>query len=425
MPRPFPLTLAQTQALVADGHPTPFHLYDEAAIRANARAMTAAFAPRFPAFVQHFAVKAAPNPYLLKILAAEGFGADCSSLAELRLCEAVGITGEKVMLTSNDTPDEEFVAAARLGAIINLDDISLFEPLRAALGGHLPDTLSFRYNPGPLRTGNAIIGTPEEAKYGLTRSQLFEAYRLAAAAGVRRFGLHTMIVSNELDPSYHVETARMLFELAADILRETGVRISFINTGGGLGIPYRPDQSPLDYDEIACGVRAAYDSIAVPVGLAPLELHTECGRCVTGPYGWLVTQAIRHKHIYRDYVGVDACMADLMRPALYGAYHHISVLGKENAPPAARPVDVVGSLCENNDKFAIQRALPPIADGDLLVIHDAGAHGHAMGFNYNGKLRHAELLLRPDGEIVEIRRAETLSDLFATLDLASLPSFPV
>ena len=425
MPRPFPLTLPQTETLVAAGHPTPFHLYDEAAIRANARALTAAFAPRFPAFVQHFAVKATPNPFLLRILASEGFGADCSSLAELRLCDLAGIRGPAIMLTSNDTPDGEFVEAARLGAIINLDDLSLVDPLRAALGGHLPDTLSFRYNPGPLRDGNAIIGKPEEAKYGLTRPQLFEAYRRAAALGVTTFGLHTMVVSNELDPAYHVETARMLFELAADILRETGIRISFVNTGGGLGIPYRPDQRPLDYDEIARAVRAAYDAIIVPAGLDPLALHMECGRCITGPYGWLVTRAIRHKDTYRRYVGVDACMADLMRPALYGAYHHITVLGKEDAPPPPPPLDVVGSLCENNDKFAIQRLLPPIADGDLLVLHDAGAHGHAMGFNYNGKLRHAELLLRPDGTVVEIRRAETLDDLFATLPLADLPAFSV
>ena len=423
MPRPYPLTLEQTEALIAAGHPTPFHLYDEAAIRANARALTSAFASRFPAFVQHFAVKATPNPFLLRILASEGFGADCSSLAELRLCDLAGIRGPLIMLTSNDTPDEEFVEAARLGAIINLDDISLIDPLRSALSGRLPSVLSFRYNPGPLRSGNAIIGTPEEAKYGLTRPQLMDAYRRAAALGVTTFGLHTMVVSNELDPAYHVETARMLFELAADILRETGVRISFVNTGGGLGIPYRPDQTPLDYDSIARDIRAHYDSIVVPAGLAPLALHMECGRCITGPYGYLVTRAIRHKDTYRRYVGVDACMADLMRPALYGAYHHITVLGKEKAP-ATETYDVVGSLCENNDKFAIQRSLPPISDGDLLVLHDAGAHGHAMGFNYNGKLRHAELLLRPDSSVAEIRRAETLSDLFATLPLSSLPTFP-
>ena len=425
MPRPYPLTLEQTEALIAAGHPTPFHLYDEAAIRANARALTAAFAPRFPAFVQHFAVKATPNPFLLRVLASEGFGADCSSLAELRLCDLAGIRGPLIMLTSNDTPDEEFVEAARLGAIINLDDISLIDPLHAALGGRLPPVLSFRYNPGPLRSGNAIIGKPEEAKYGLTRAQLFDAYRRAAALGVTEFGLHTMVVSNELDPAYHVETARMLFELAADILRETGVRISFVNTGGGLGIPYRPGQAPLDYDAIARDIRALYDAIVVPAGLAPLALHMECGRCITGPYGYLVTRAIRHKDTYRRYVGVDACMADLMRPALYGAYHHITVLGKEDAPAAPDPVDVVGSLCENNDKFAIQRSLPPISGGDLLVLHDAGAHGHAMGFNYNGKLRHAELLLRPDRSVVEIRRAETLDDLFATLPLANLDAFPV
>lgn len=423
MPRPFPLTLARTEALIAAGHPTPFHLYDEAAIRENARAMTAAFGPLFPGYVQHFAVKATPNPFLLKVLAAEGFGADCSSLAELKLCEAAGIRGEKIMFTSNETPDSEFVEAARLGAIINLDDLSLLAPLHRALGGRLPETICFRYNPGPLRGGNAIIGTPEESKYGLTKAQLLEGYRQAAALGAKRFGLHTMVVSNELDPAYHVETARMLFELAAEVLRETGVRISFVNTGGGLGIPYRPGQAALDYGTVAKGMRAQYDAVAVPAGLAPMELHMECGRCVTGPYGFLVTRAIRHKDIYRRYVGVDACMADLMRPGMYGAYHHVTVLGKEDAPAAGTPVDVVGSLCENCDKFAVQRSLPPIEDGDLLVLHDTGAHGHAMGYNYNGKLRHAELLLRPDGAVLQIRRAETYGDLFATLDFGALAGF--
>ncbi len=419
MPRPYPLTLEQTEALIGAGHPTPFHLYDEAAIRANARALTAAFAPRFPAFVQHFAVKATPNPFLLRILASEGFGADCSSLAELRLCDLAGIRGPLIMLTSNDTPDEEFVEAARLGAIINLDDISLIDPLHAALGGRLPSVLSFRYNPGPLRSGNAIIGKPEEAKYGLTRAQLFDAYRRAAALGVTTFGLHTMVVSNELDPAYHVETARMLFELAADILRETGVRISFVNTGGGLGIPYRPGQAPLDYDAIARGIRAHYDAIVVPAGLDPLALHMECGRCITGPYGYLVTRAIRHKDTYRRYVGVDACMADLMRPALYGAYHHITVLGKEDAP-CDHVYDITGSLCENSDKFAKDRALPKIDMGDYLFIHDAGAHGYSMGYQYNAKLRSAEILLHEDGTFDMIRRAETPKDYFATFDFSDI-----
>ena len=420
MPRTFPLSLEQTESLTRI-HPTPFHLYDEAAIRANARAITAAFAP-LPAYREFFAVKALPNPFILKILASEGFGADCSSLAELELCRLAGLSGDRVMFTSNETPDEEFRAAADLGAIINLDDLSLVAPLRSALGGRFPSTICFRYNPGPLRSGNAIIGNPEEAKYGLPRDQLFQAYALARDAGATRFGLHTMVVSNELDPAYHVETARMVFALARDIHRELGIRVSFVNNGGGLGIPYRPEQKPMDLSVLAAGVLDAYREFIVGTPLDPMAFYTEWGRFVTGPAGWLVTRAIRHKSTYREYVGVDASMADLMRPGIYGAYHHIAVLGKENEP-ASKVYDVVGSLCENCDKFAVQRPLPPISDGDLLVIHDTGAHGHAMGYNYNGKLRHAELLLRPDGTVLPIRRAETLSDLFATLPLSDLPAF--
>ena len=415
----FPLTLAQTEDL-AQKFPTPFHLYDEAGIRDNARRLIKAFSI-FPDFREFFAVKAAPNPFLLKILAAEGLGADCSSLAELRLCEAVGLRGDRVMFTSNETPDEEFREARRLGAIINLDDITHIDALVAATGS-LPETLCFRYNPGPLKAGNAIIGHPEEAKYGLTREQLFAAYARAGELGVRKFGLHTMVVSNELDEQYHIETARMLFELAVEIHRRLGIRMAFINTGGGIGIPYRPEQKAVNYETIARGARKLYDDIIVPAGLDPLAYNMECGRAITGPYGWLVTRAIRRKDTYRSYIGVDASMANLMRPGLYGAYHHITVLGKEIAP-ATKTYDVVGSLCENCDKFAIQRELPEIAMGDLLVIHDTGAHGHAMGYNYNGKTRSAELLLRPDGSVVQIRRAETLDDLFATLDLPALPGF--
>ena len=415
----FPLTREQTEALTKD-FPTPFHLYDEAAIRDNARRLTQAFSI-LPGFREHFAVKAAPNPFLLKILAAEGFGADCSSLAELRLCEAAGLPGDRIIFTSNETPDDEFREARRLGAVINLDDITLIDALVAATGS-LPDTLCFRYNPGPLKAGNAIIGHPEEAKYGLTRDQLFDAYARARDLGAKTFGLHTMVVSNELDEQYHIETARMLFELAVELKDRLGLRLSFINTGGGIGIPYRPGQKPVDYDVIARGARRAYDELVVPAGLDPLAFHMECGRAITGPYGWLVTRAIRRKETYRSYIGVDASMANLMRPGMYGAYHHLTVLGKESAP-AAKTYDVVGSLCENCDKFAIQRELPEIAMGDLLVIHDTGAHGHAMGYNYNGKTRSAELLLRPDGSVVQIRRAETLDDLFATLDLPALPGF--
>lgn len=415
----FPLSLAQTEDLTAQ-FPTPFHLYDEAAIRDNARRLTQAFSI-LPGFQEFFAVKATPNPFLLRVLAAEGFGADCSSLAELRLCEAVGMTGERIMFTSNETPDEEFQVARELGAIINLDDITHIDALVAATGS-LPNTLCFRYNPGPLKSGNEIIGNPEEAKYGLTRDQLFEAYARARELGVQTFGLHTMVVSNELDEQYHVQTARMLFELAVEIDHRLGIRLSFINTGGGIGIPYRPEQKAVDYDRIAQGVRRHYDALIVPAGLDPLACKMECGRAITGPYGWLVTRAIRRKETYRSYVGVDASMANLMRPGIYGAYHHITVLGKESAP-ASHTYDVVGSLCENSDKFAIQRDLPAIAMGDLLVIHDTGAHGHAMGYNYNGKLRSAELLLRADGTVIPIRRAETLADLFATLDLKAAAEF--
>ena len=418
-PKTFPLTLAQTEALT-QRFPTPFHLYDEAAIRKNAQSLNKAFAV-FPGFREFFAVKAAPNPFLLKILAAEGFGADCSSLAELRLCEAVGLTGDRVMFTSNETPDAEFQEARRLGAIINLDDITHIDALVSATGSLL-ETLCFRYNPGAAKAGNTIIGHPEEAKYGLTRDQLFEAYARARDLGAKTFGLHTMVVSNELDENYHVETARMLFDLVVEIKNRLGVRISFVNTGGGIGIPYRPEQQAVDYEAIARGARQLYDAIVVPAGLDPLAYNMECGRAITGPYGWLVTRALRHKETYRSYIGVDASMANLMRPGMYGAYHHITVLGKEEAP-AMHTYDVVGPLCENCDKFAIHRQLPEIAMGDLLVLHDTGAHGHAMGYNYNGKTRSAELLLRPDGSVVQIRRAETLDDLFATLDFSSVAAF--
>jgi diaminopimelate decarboxylase len=415
----FPLTREQTEALTQD-FPTPFHLYDEAAIRANAQRLNQAFSV-LPDFREYFAVKATPNPFLLKILAGEGFGADCSSLAELRLCESIGLVGDRIMFTSNETPDAEFREARRLGAIINLDDITLIDALVAATGS-LPDTICFRYNPGAAKAGNTIIGHPEEAKYGLTREQLFDAYAKARDLGATTFGLHTMVVSNELDEQYHIETSRMLFELVVEIHQRLGIRISFINTGGGIGIPYRPEQKAVDYDVIARGARKLYDEIIVPAGLDPLTCHMECGRAITGPYGWLVTRAIRWKNTYRSYIGVDASMANLMRPGMYGAYHHITVLGKENAP-ATQTVDVVGSLCENSDKFAIHRQLPEIEMGDLLVIHDAGAHGHAMGYNYNGKTRSAELLLRPDGSVLQIRRAETLDDLFATLDFSAAAGF--
>ncbi|MDE5899054.1 MAG: diaminopimelate decarboxylase, partial [Treponemataceae bacterium] len=398
-----------------------FYLYDERAIRANMKEFTEAFRI-FPEFREHFAVKALPNPYILKILKDEGCGADCSSLPELILSDLAGIAGERVIFTSNETPAAEYQYAFEKGNVINLDDFTHIDFLRKSLG-RLPDTICFRYNPGPLKKGgNAIIGKPEEAKYGLTRGQLLEAYRICRDEGVKRFGLHTMVASNELNPDFFADTAKILFELCAEIKEKLGVRIEFTDLGGGLGIPYRPEQKKADYAEVARKIRAHYDSIIVPAGLDPLAIYWECGRPITGPYGWLVTTAVHQKHIYREYVAVDACMADLMRPGMYGAYHEITVSGKEDAP-RSRTYDVVGSLCENCDKFAVQRALPEIDIGDLVIIHDAGAHGRAMGFNYNGKLRCGEVLLRPDGTFKEIRRRETLDDYFATLDLDGVKDF--
>ncbi len=401
--------------------PTPFYVYDEKAIRANARALKQAFAWN-PGFREYFAVKATPNPYIMKLLKAEGFGADCSSGAELTLARRVGLRGDEIMFTSNDTPAAEYKLARELGAIINLDDISHIDYLDRHVG--LPGLVCFRYNPGKLREGNAIIGHPEEAKYGFTREQLFEGYRTLRDRGVKRFGLHTMVASNELNGDYFVETARMLFELVNAIHAEVGITFEFVNLGGGIGIPYRPEQKPVDLQAVGQGIRDCYEEMIVKPGLAPLALALECGRMVTGPYGFLVSTVRHLKHTYKDYVGLDACMADLMRPGMYGAYHHITVLGKETAACDHR-YDVTGSLCENNDKFAIDRMLPGMQPGDLVVIHDAGAHGHAMGFNYNGKLRPAELLMRADGSIAKIRRKETEADLFATLDFSGLDGFAV
>ena len=417
----FPLTKAELTAL-ADRFPTPFYLYDEKLIREHARRFLKAFSC-FPGFREYFAVKACPNPYILKILAKEGLGADCSSLPELILAQKAGITGEKVMFTSNETPEKEYIYANLMNAIINLDDITHIDYLDKALGG-IPELICFRYNPGPLKEGNALIGKPEEAKYGLTRPQIFEAYAEAKKRGAKRFGLHTMVASNELNPDYFVETAVLLFELAVELKEKLGIRIEFIDMGGGIGIPYRPGQQAVDYDRVASGMKAAYDRLIAPNGLDPVKICFECGRPFTGPYGWLVTKALHEKHIYRDYIGVDASMADLMRPGMYGAYHHVSVAGKEDAP-ATQTYDVVGSLCENCDKFAVQRKLPEIVPGDFVIIHDAGAHGRAMGFNYNAKLRAGELLLREDNRIVEIRRKETVDDYFATLDFSKLDGFPV
>lgn len=402
-------------------YPTPFYIYDERAIRENMRRFTKAFSI-FPAFREFFAVKACPNPYIMKILAEEGCGADCSSLPELMLSKLSGMRGDMVMFTSNETPANEYEYAFREGNVINLDDVTHIDFLKQTLGT-LPDTICFRYNPGPLKAGgNAIIGKPEEAKYGCTREQLLEAYKRCKAEGVRRFGLHTMVASNELNPDFFIDTARLVFGLVLEIQDKCGVDISFVDLGGGIGIPYRREQRPVDLDYVARGIRKFYDETIVPAGLDPLLVSFECGRPITGPYGWLVTRAIHEKHIYREYIGVDASMADLMRPGMYGAYHELTVSGKEDAP-RDHLYDVVGSLCENCDKFAVQRELPQISIGDLLIIHDVGAHGRSMGFNYNGKLRAGELLLRADGSIKQIRRPETIDDLFATLDLNGVADF--
>jgi diaminopimelate decarboxylase len=411
-PKPVPFTREQIEAIARD-YPTPFYLYDESGIRGQARALQAAFAWN-PGFREYFAVKATPNPTLLRLLHAEGLGADCSSLAELVLAERAGMSGDWLMFTSNNTPAEEFQKARELDAIINLDDIGHLSYLEQHAG--LPELLSFRYNPGPLRTGNQIIGNPVESKFGLTREQLFDAYRLAHARGVRRFGLHTMVASNELDLDFIVATARMLFDLVAELRHALDIRIELANIGGGIGIPYRPDEQPVDLAALGRAIRDAYEDTIVRQGLAPLRLAMECGRLISGPFGYLIARVRHLKTTYKAYAGVDATMANLMRPGMYGAYHHLTVLGKEHAPRTRR-YDVTGSLCENNDKFAVDRELPELAAGDLVVIHDAGAHGHAMGFNYNGKLRSAELLLRPDGSVRCIRRAETLDDYFATLDI--------
>ena len=404
---------------IAEKFPTPFHIYDEKAIRENAKAFVKAFSWN-EGFKEYYAIKSAPNPYLMKVLREEGFGIDCSSIAELELAKRIGMHGDEIMLTSNDTPAYEFQLAKELDAIINLDDISHIDFVEKNVG--LPETICMRYNPGSLKEGNLIIGHPEEAKYGFTHDQMIEGYRILKEKGVKRFGIHTMVASNELDPDYFVETAELLFKLIAEVYEETGVKIEFVNLGGGVGIPYKPEEKAVDLEYVSAGIKKLYDTMIAEKGLAPLKIFFELGRAITGPYGYLVTKVRHIKETYKTFAGLDACMANLMRPALYGAYHHISVPGKENEP-AEFIYDVTGSLCENNDKFAIDRKLPKLESDDFIVIHDAGAHGHSMGFNYNGKLRSAELLLRENGEVVEIRRAETLEDYFATLDFDGVRDF--
>jgi diaminopimelate decarboxylase len=413
-------TKSQLEQII-DKYPTPFHIYEEGAIRKNARLLNEAFAWN-KGFKEYFAVKATPNPFILKILKQEGFGADCSSLPELLLAEKVGIVGEEIMFSSNDTPSEEFVKARELGATINLDDISHIDFLEKH--GGIPEIISIRYNPGKLREGGFIMGKPEEAKYGFTREQIFEGLDRLRRKGAKRFGLHAFIASNELNPRYFVDTARMMFELSVEVKRRLEIRVEFVNIGGGIGIPYRPEDKPVNLRFVGAGIRGVYEEIVKPNGLAPLSLFMECGRLITGPYGYLVARVLHIKNTYKKFVGLDASMANLMRPGMYGAYHHISVVGKEHLPHD-QTYDTTGSLCEPIDKFAIDRRLPEIQVGDLLVIHDTGAHGHAMGFNYNGKLRSAELLLRENGEVEEIRRAERVEDYFATLDFQKLSEFKV
>lgn len=394
--------------------PTPFHLYDEKGIRANAQAVKDAFSWN-KGYREYFAVKAEPNPFIIQILKEYGCGCDCSSLTELMLSDAVGIRGEDIMFSSNNTPAEEFQLADRLGAVINLDDITHIEFLEQAIG-KIPETISCRYNPGGVyEISNGIMDNPQDAKYGFTKEQLLEGYKILKQKGAKRFGLHSFLVSNTVTNDYYPVLAKTLFELAVEIKEKLGIAISFINLSGGVGVAYRPDQTPNDIHIIGEGVHKVFDEVLVPAGLGDTAIYTEMGRFMTGPYGCLVTKAVHEKHTYKDYIGVDACAANLMRPAMYGAYHHITVMGKEQAP-CDHKYDIVGSLCENNDKFAVDRMLPEIQKGDLLVIHDTGAHGFAMGYNYNGRLWSAEVLLKEDGTPKLIRRAQTPEDYFATLD---------
>ena len=409
--KPF-VTKAQLEA-ICEKYPTPFHLYDEKGIRETARNLYKAFSWN-KGFKEYFAVKATPNPTILKILYEEGCGTDCSSLTELMMSERCGIVGDEIMFSSNDTPAEEFVKAKELGAIINLDDITHIDFLKETAG--IPETICCRFNPGGVfELGTDIMDNPGDAKYGMTRPQLTEAYKRLKELGAKKFGLHAFLASNTVSNEYYPELARILFNVAVEIKEETGVELSFINLSGGVGIPYTPDKEPNDIFVIGEGVRKAFEEVLVPAGLGDIKIFTELGRYMLAPNGHLVTRVIHEKHTHKEYIGVDACAANLMRPAIYGAYHHITVMGKEDAP-CDHKYDVTGSLCENCDKFAVDRMLPKIDIGDLLVIHDAGAHGFSMGYNYNGRLRSAEILLKEDGSTEMIRRAETPEDYFRTLE---------
>ncbi len=394
--------------------PTPFHIYDEKGIRENAQKLKDAFAWN-KGFKEFFAVKATPNPFLIDILREYGCGCDCSSLTELMLSHAMGVKGGDIMFSSNDTPAEEFAYANEIGATINLDDITHIDFLEKTIG-KIPETISCRYNPGGyFKISNSIMDNPGDAKYGMTTEQLFEAFKILKAKGAKHFGIHAFLASNTVTNEYYPTLAKTLFEVAVKLEKETGADIKFINLSGGIGIPYKPDQEPNDIAAIGEGVRKVYEEVLVPAGMGDVALYTELGRFMLAPYGHLITKAIHEKHTHKEYIGVDACAVNLMRPAMYGAYHHITVLGKENEP-CDHMYDVTGSLCENNDKFAIDRMLPKIDMGDYLAIHDTGAHGFSMGYNYNGKLRSAEVLLKEDGSHELIRRAETPKDYFATFD---------
>lgn len=407
------VTKEQLEEIVKE-YPTPFHLYDEKGIRENMKALKDAFAWN-PGYKEYFAVKANPNPFLIRILQEYGCGCDCSSYTELLLSEAIGATGDQIMFSSNATPAEEYKLADRLGAIINLDDITHIEFLEETIG-HIPKTISCRYNPGGIfKISNDIMDNPGDAKYGMTTEQLFEAFKILKEKGAEEFGIHAFLASNTVTNEYYPMLAKVLFEVAVKLQKETGAHIKFINLSGGIGIPYKPEQKPNDIKVIGEGVRKVYEEVLVPAGMGDVAIYTELGRYVTGPYGCLVTKAIHEKHTHKEYIGCDACAVNLMRPAMYGAYHHITVMGKEKEPHDHK-YDITGSLCENNDKFAIDRLLPEIEIGDILVIHDTGAHGYSMGYNYNGKLRSAELLLKEDGTVELIRRAETPEDYFATFD---------
>ncbi|MCR5100908.1 MAG: diaminopimelate decarboxylase [Butyrivibrio sp.] len=412
------ITKEQVEEIVKT-YPTPFHIYDEKGIVENAKAVYKAFSWN-KGFKEFFAVKATPNPILMKILQKQGCGFDCSSITELMLSKSIGAEGENIMFSSNDTPANEFAYANKIGAIINLDDFTHIDYVENILG-KLPETMSCRFNPGGVfKLSNGIMDNPGDSKYGMTKDQLFEAFKIMKSKGVKNFGIHAFLASNTVTNEYYPQLAGQLFELAVELEKETGADVKFINLSGGVGIPYLPDQEGNDIAVIGAGVKEQYDKILVPAGMGDVSIFTEMGRFMMGPYGALVTKAIHEKHIYKEYIGVDACAVNLMRPAMYGSYHHITVLGKENAE-LTNTYDVTGSLCENNDKFAIDRKLPKIDKGDYLFIHDTGAHGFAMGYNYNGKLWSAELLLGEDGKVTQIRRPETARDYFATLD--SLPEF--